>query len=98
VYEENAHRLGHATRGRYFPYADRSIIAGNYVVWRERGQSLLHWQTLLGTGKESQALDLLRLVRPARYLYLSSLHVNENGLLHVGLAIRSDSYCDELNR
>jgi hypothetical protein len=101
VYEEEAHRHGHATWARYFPSAQISSVAGDYVVWHEQNVGYLQWQCLPGTGKtgqqfsESKVLDLSSLIEPAKSILVSSLHVNENRFLHLRLLVQDSLYCSQ---
>ncbi|KAI9783683.1 MAG: hypothetical protein M1839_003531 [Geoglossum umbratile] len=98
VYEDKALQHGNATWVYYFPCAQVSSIAGNYVVWHQHGLSYLHWQALTGAGEsgrqagESKVLYLSKLVQTAGPIKVESLHVNEDGYLHVMVWVRDSLY------
>ncbi|KAI9764047.1 MAG: hypothetical protein M1840_008923 [Geoglossum simile] len=101
AYEDWVLRHGQAVWARHFPCVNMSTVAGDYVVWHERGQGYLQWQILSGKGKngrevgETKMLHLFELIEPARSITVDSLHVNENGLLHAKLWVLDSTYCSE---
>jgi hypothetical protein len=93
VFENTAHCRGQVTWAYKYPSAEVFSIAGDYVVWHKKGEEYIQWQVLTRRQPDkTRELEVSRLLKTSGPIKVEDLHVNDCGILHVGMCVEDNPY------